>query len=57
MAVTRITTPHHYVGLAADAKPTANVPAGSRFFERDTGLEFIWDGTAWGQLIYPTTLA
>lgn len=54
MAVTRISTPHHYVGLAGDTKPTADVPAGSRFIERDTGLEFIWDGAAWGQIIYPT---
>lgn len=53
MAVTRISTPHEYVGLAADTKPTSGVPAGSRFIERDTGHEFIWDGTAWGQRFYP----
>lgn len=57
MAVTRIATPHHYVGLAADAKPTVGVPPGSRFYERDTGLEFIWDGAAWGQRIFPAALA
>ena len=57
MAVVRVTTPHHYVGLEADAKPTEDVPAGSRFWERDTGLEFIFDGAAWGQLIFPTALA
>lgn len=48
MAVTRIATPHHYVGVAADVKPTSEVPEGSLFFERDTGDTFIWDGTAWG---------
>lgn len=57
MAVVRITTPHHYVGVAADAKPAEDVPAGSRFWERDTGLEFIFDGAAWGQLIFPTSVA
>lgn len=51
MAVTRIATPNHYVGLAADVKPTADVPAGSLFFERDTGLTFIWDLTAWGSIV------
>ncbi len=55
MAVTRITTPHHYVGLSSDEKPTDGVPPGSIFYERDTGLEFIWDGEAWGQRIFPTT--
>ena len=57
MTVTRIVTPHHYVGVAADTKPTTGVPEGSLFFVRDTGLTFIWDGTAWGQMIYPTTVA
>ncbi len=56
MAVSRISTPHHYVGLAGDAKPTVGVPPGSRFIERDTGLQFIFDGTAWGQLVFPTAL-
>jgi hypothetical protein len=53
MAVLRVTTPHAYVGLAADAKPTAGVPVGSTFFERDTGLMFIYDGSTWGKVIYP----
>lgn len=57
MTVTRIATPHAYVGVAADDKPTSAVPEGSTFVERDTGLTFIWDGTAWGQVIYPTALA
>lgn len=53
MTVTRISTPHEYVGVAADTKPTTGVPAGSKFYERDTGHVFIWDGTAWGQIFYP----
>jgi hypothetical protein len=68
MAVTRFNGPgtnvyqpatnaHQYVGVAADAKPTAGVPAGSTFIERDTGHTFIYDGTAWGQLLYPTSAA
>jgi hypothetical protein len=55
VTVTRIATPHEYVGVSGDAKPTSAVPEGSRFIERDTGHEFIWDGTAWGQILYPTT--
>lgn len=53
MTVTRVATPHEYVGVSGDTKPTDGVPAGSRFFERDTGFEFIWDGTAWGQRLFP----
>lgn len=59
MAVTRYDgdapRAHKYVGVAADTKPTTGVPAGSTFIERDTGKTFIFDGTAWGQIIYPTT--
>lgn len=56
MTVTRVTTPHEYTGVEGDSKPTEGVPAGSRFFERDTGLWYVYDGIAWGQVIYPTTL-
>ncbi len=62
MTVLRIATPRGYVGVAADTPPTTDpddgqaVPAGSTFFERDTGLQFIYDGSAWGQIIFPTTL-
>lgn len=48
MAVTRVATPNRYVGVAADVKPTTDVPAGSRFTERDTGLTYVYDGTSWG---------
>jgi len=56
MAVVRVTTPHHYVGLAADEKPTDDVPPGSRFTERDTGLQFVFADGAWGQLVFPAEL-
>jgi hypothetical protein len=56
MAVTRVATPHEYVGLAGDTKPTTGVPAGSYFTERDTGKQFVWDGAEWGQIIFPTSL-
>lgn len=55
MTVERIATPHAYVGVSGDTKPTDDVPAGSTFVERDTGHEFIWDGSAWGQRFYPAT--
>lgn len=54
MTVTRIATPHAYVGVSGDTKPTDGVPPGSTFVERDTGHEYIYDGTAWGQRFYPT---
>jgi hypothetical protein len=54
MTVTRINHEHRYVGVSGDTKPTTAVPAGSTFVERDTGHEFVWDGTAWGQRFYPT---
>ena len=57
MTVARIATPHAYVGGAADVKPTTAVPEGSTFIERDTGKRFVWDGVAWGQIIYPTAQA
>jgi len=58
MTVSRIATPHAYVGVSGDTKPTgSDVPPGSTFIERDTGHEFIWDGTAWGQRYYPTAAA
>jgi len=53
MTVTRVATPHEYVGVSGDTKPSDGVPAGSRFFERATGFEFIWDGAAWGQRLFP----
>ncbi len=45
----RIGRKYEYVGVSTDVKPT-NGPIGSEFTERDTGLKYIWDGTAWGVL-------
>lgn len=60
MAVTKLSPSDHsiekYGGLAGDSKPTSNVPAGSRFFEYDTGNEFIFDGvTTWVKRIFPAS--
>lgn len=43
-----------YVGLSTDTKPLLQddgkfIPAGSRFFESDTGADYRFDGSAWGQ--------
>ena len=35
-----------FLGLAGDTKPTAP-PAGSTFFETDTGAIYVYDGGAW----------
>ena len=59
MTVKRISTPREYVGLEADDQPTTDpddsqaVPPGSLFFERDTGKQFMLDGTTWGQILFP----
>ena len=38
------------MGLAADTKPTSNVPYQSTFLETDTGRVFIYNGSAWVQV-------
>lgn len=54
MAVSRISDTHayDYVGTTADTKPTAGVPAGSRFWEYDAGTgevaRYVYTGAAWG---------
>jgi hypothetical protein len=51
MTVARIDNINKYIGLNADAKPTG-VPAGSTFFEYDTGDTYVtYDGDNWVQEI------
>lgn len=47
MTVTLVVNPQHYVGVAADSKPT-DCKAGATFIERDTGSKYIFDGSTWG---------
>lgn len=48
MTVTWITSIKKFVGLSTDTKPTTGIPAGSTFYEYDTGVLFIcYDGTNW----------
>lgn len=47
MTVVLVTQTKHYVGVAADTKPTTGVPAGSRFFETDTGDAYVYGGASW----------
>ncbi len=49
MAVVLLTTAATYEGTAGDPKPQAadGVSAGSTFRELDTGVVWIWSGTAW----------
>ena len=35
-----------YIGVSGDSKPTSR-PAGSTFYETDTGATYVYDGTAW----------
>lgn len=46
MAVVRVASVEQFVGLSSDTKPAA-ARAGSRYYETDTGQEYVFDGTAW----------
>lgn len=45
MTVVLIESISRYIGLSTDTKPTP--PAGSTFYETDTGITQIYDGSAW----------
>lgn len=47
-----ITTINRYQGVSGDSKPT-DAPAGSTFYEVDTGNWFVWDGDSWESYTYP----
>lgn len=46
MAVVLMNVQKNFIGLSTDAKPTTPA-AGSRFYETDTQLFYIYDGAAW----------
>lgn len=47
-----ITTINRYQGVSGDVKPTG-APAGSTFYEVDTGDWFVWDGDSWEAYTFP----
>lgn len=49
MAAILITVIKNYIGTAAErgTLSTTGLPAGSKFFETDNHLWYIWDGAAW----------
>lgn len=47
MTVLRVFARHKYIGKARDTKPDQDVPAGSTFYECDTGNTYIFDGEKW----------
>ncbi|MBI4637687.1 MAG: hypothetical protein HY727_15220 [Candidatus Rokubacteria bacterium] len=47
MAVVLLSAIRRYLGVAADVKPTTGVPAGSEFYEADSGATYLYDGAAW----------
>jgi hypothetical protein len=47
-----ITTINRYQGVSGDSKPTG-APAGSTFYEVDTGDWFVWDGDSWEAYTFP----
>ena len=46
MTVVLVDSIQSWIGVAADTKPTAP-PAGSVFYETDTGITSVYNGTAW----------
>ena len=46
MTVVLASTINRYLGLSTDTKPTAPL-AGSTFYETDTGLVYLYSGSAW----------
>ena len=42
----------HFYGLSTDDKPTSVYP-GDKFYEFDTGIHSIWNGTAWVEYFAP----
>lgn len=46
MAVVLSTRSQRFLGLSTDTKPSG-VPAGSRFYETNTLLWYVYDGSAW----------
>ncbi len=60
--MTLINHPRKHIGLSTDTKPTeaANspIPAGSTFYEYDTGILFItYDGTSWVEKMSPADVS
>ncbi len=49
MTVVRLSS-RVYTGLAADTKPSVDVPIGARFYEYDSGETYVWDG-AWRERV------
>jgi hypothetical protein len=47
-----ITTINRYQGVSGDSKPS-DAPAGSTFYEVDTGSWFVWDGDSWEAYTFP----
>ena len=43
----RITTTQRFQGLSSDTKSTTGIRTGSTWYETDTGLTWIFNGTAW----------
>ena len=52
MAAILVTNIQKYIGTAADkaALVTTAVKAGATFFETDTQIEYIWNGSTWNAM-------
>ena len=57
MAVKLVTHSPRYIGTAAEraAMSTTGVPVGASFFESDTGIIYIFNGSDWTKKIYPAS--
>ena len=52
MAAKLVTSISKHLGTAAEraAMSTTGLSIGSKFFETDTKLRYVWDGTAWNRI-------
>lgn len=47
MTIQLVGVVQHFIGVAADVKPTAGVPVGSTFYETDTKARYVFNAGAW----------
>jgi len=47
MTVVLITDHSGFLVVSSDTKPTEGIGAGAKCIEKDTGAQFIFDGTSW----------
>ena len=47
MTVAKVAVINRWIGLSTDTKPSSSVNAGDKFYETNTGNDYIYNGSAW----------